>query len=398
MQYYKNAEVSKEYHVSLSAVSNWIDAARRGRNDLEIIEDDGRFFIAETEKNRLEMANIAAQRKKYINSRSRKVVEPSADFYEFFSQKEIFDIFSNIAVHREVPLQYTYFNDGADKWNEYAFKLLKQDTPNVLMNTIELLELSKDYITKLAKRHKRVNIIDLGVGNALPVKGLLGHLLDLGILNRYIGIDTSKRMLEIAERNVMDWFDGRVTFEGHVRDLNADRFDDLIITDSFDDSDSINLITLMGGTLGNSRQPNDVFRIINSSMQPGDALIYSLKLDTVSTRRYFDFDLSRHQRVLKLLGIEESLYEIERDYDDAKKVRTIRIRLNVTLSIRATFGDRTRTLNLDKGDSILIWRYWHQSGRDVMNQFYENGFNPVQTIQTDDRSQLQVIADIQIDQ
>lgn len=397
MHYYRNAEVAKLYHVSLSAVSHWIDAASRGRNDLEIIEEDGKHFIAETEKNRLVMSRIVAEGKKYINSRSRKVVEPVADFYKLYSQKEIFDIFSQITVYREVPLQYTYFDNGADTWDEYAHKLLKEDSPNLLTSTIELLELSKDYITKLVRQHKRVNVIDLGVGNALPVKGLIAHLLGLGVLNRYIAIDDSKRMLEIAERNINEWFDGQVAFESYVRDIAVDRFDDLVSGDSFDDSDSINLITLFGGTLTNLRRPDDALRTINNSMQPGDMLIYARKLDTVSSRRYFDFDLSRHKRMLNLLGIDESLYEVEREYDSSKKVRIIRIRLNVTLAIRATFGERTRTISLDKGDSVLIWRSWHQTGRDVTNQFYDNGFNILLTSQTDGHNQLQVIADIEAD-
>lgn len=394
MNYYKNAEVTKLYHVSLSAVSHWIDAGRRKRNDLELVEDGGKFFIADTEKNRIIMSEIVQQGKKFINSRSRKIVHPKPEFYKLFTQEQIFDIIRNIEAYREVPTMYTYFDSGADKWDQYTHYLRDQNVPSLITSTLELIDVNMGYITKLLHQRKRVNVIDLGVGNGLPVKNILEHLFNLGVLNRYIPIDASQRMLDITESNVKKWFGGRVRVEHHVRNIVADRFDNLVVADSFDDTDSVNLVLFFGGTLSNMRAPDDVLRVINNSMQAHDVLIYSNKLDTPTSRRYFDFDFSRHRMVLDLLNIDESLYEIERVYDESLKARFIRARLNVTISIPVKFGERTRTINLDKGDALLLWRFWHVTARDEVNRFYNNGFNLLQTSQTEDHNYILAIADI----
>ncbi|HWZ65529.1 MAG TPA: L-histidine N(alpha)-methyltransferase [Patescibacteria group bacterium] len=395
-QYYRNVEVKKLFHVADNTVGSWIERARQGRNDLEIVEHEGRFFIAENERNRLLMKALVDQGKKYINSRSRKDAHPKSHLYEVYSQDQIFDIFDSIETVGELPLQYSYFDGGAKYWDKYANELAGQGIPNMLLSTIELLEKKKDFITELAKQHKRVNVIDLGVGNALPVKKLLNHLLELGVLGRYIAIDTSKSMIDIAEHNIKEWFGGRVNFEGHVRNFEYDRFGDLLKTEFFDDSNSVNLVLLFGGTLTNLHQPEDALHTIRKSMGKNDVLLYALKLDTESARRFFDVPFDTQFRMpLDLLGIEGPWYEIEKVYDAASKMRSISIRLNVTLSIQVKFGDRTRTLNIDRGDSVLIWRYWHQSARDVMNQFYDNGFDLLETSLTSDHKYVLVAASIQ---
>lgn len=405
MQYYKNIEISRRYHVSLTAVAKWIDAAKQGRVKLQLHHVGLRSYIANTTKNQLVMDELAKQGKKFINSRSRKVVRPAARFYELYSSKEIFDIIANIEKHREIPLQYAYFDGGADFWDKYMQKLLSDDTPNTLTSTIRLLELAQNSLANLIGEHRHVNVLDLGVGNAMPVRGLLSNLLAQGRLNRYIAIDDSRAMLDIAERNVKEWFDGRVHFEGHVRDILTDPFDDLLAIESYDGSDSINLVLLLGGTLSNLRAPEHTLQLIHRSMGRRDLLVFSRKLDTLRARTFFDFNpddsvapLPPSQKMIPdLLNIDESFYDVEQLFDPSDQARYIRIRLKVTLSIVFEVGGRERTVTLEKGAALLLWRARHQNTFDVIREFDRNSFELLNASKTRDNEYVLLVYEVKDD-
>ncbi|HYG83635.1 MAG TPA: L-histidine N(alpha)-methyltransferase [Verrucomicrobiae bacterium] len=405
MQYYRNIDVSKKYHVSLTAVAKWIDAAKQGRIELQLHQEGQRVYIANTAKNQLIMDELARERKKFINSRSRKTVRPSARFYELYNEEEIFDIIANIEKHREIPLQYAYFDGGADFWDKYMQKLLNDTTPNTLTSTIKLLELAQSSITTLIGSNKRVNVVDLGVGNAMPVHGLLSNLLRQGLLNRYVAIDDSKAMLDIAEQNIKEWFDDKVNFEGHVRDILTDRFDDLLARDSFDGSNAMNVVLLLGGTLSNLRNPEYTLELIHRSMGRNDLLVFTRKLDTPRARTFFDFNPDdsvaplppRHKMIPDLLNIDESFYDVEQLFDTTDQARYIRIRMKVTLSIIFEIDGRERTVTLEKGDALLLWRARHQNTFDVIRQFDRNNFELLNASKTRDNEYILLIYEVKDD-
>jgi uncharacterized SAM-dependent methyltransferase len=403
MKYFKNTELAKLYHISEKSVRNWIEAAEAGKLDLQLFENNGKHLIANTSKNTSIIEQLVRRGKKYKNTRGYKTLKPSEKFYDLYSPKQIMDIMSNMDVYKEIPLQYTYFNSGAERWDAYTRQLLDQEAPNSLTNTIDLLQINLDYLDMLLEGYSRINIIDLGPGNALPIRPLLEHYLKKGMLNRYIGIDISKEMLKIAEENIHDWFEGSVKFEGHIRDIVYERFDDLLVTEAFtnDEEPTINLVLFLGGTLNNFREPNQALATIHSSMGRKDLLIFSKKLDTEKSRRYFEQAASGNQEmelVLNLLNLDNSHYSLEQYFDEAKMARILEARLNVALSIQFTLGGHQRVLELNKGDRILLWRARHQTALESMQQFGENGFELLHASRSKDQDYLQLISKIGIRQ
>lgn len=405
MQYFRNAELAKLYHVHQSTVANWIEAATSGKLKLTLHEHGGRKFIVKSANNVAVIEKLVAERKKFVNSGGRKIVRPVAQFYQDYSKEQIADIISNLTTYREVPAQYSYVDGGADFWDEYAWRLIGQDAKNTLKSTIELLDANLGNLDRLIADHKKVNVVDLGVGNALPIKGVLGYLVERGILGRYIAIDISAKMLEIAERNVKEWFGGKVAFEGHVRDMACDRFKDLIADDYLAGGDDrpINLVFLLGGTLSNFRNPDDVLRTINNSMMPGDLLIHSCKLDTPYTRQHFDFSnmaaskerpATQDTYMLSQLGIKDAYYNLEAYFDEKLKARFLQARLKTALSIEFVSDKGALQVGLGKGEAITLLRIWHRDAQDVINQFSRNGFGVLQLSQTRDHEYLLTISDL----
>ena len=132
MKYYKNTEIAALFHVSEKAARNWVEATQQGKLNLELFEKDGRFFIANTSKNMQVMEDLVSERKKFKNTRSYKVITPKPEFYDLFSPEQIYEIITNLEIHREIPRQYSYFNGGAGHWDLYAQRLAAEETPNII--------------------------------------------------------------------------------------------------------------------------------------------------------------------------------------------------------------------------------------------------------------------------
>lgn len=404
MKYFKNTELAKLYNVSEKSVRNWIHAASEGKLDLQLYAIEDKPYVANTSKNTFLIEQLVLKGKKYKNSRAFKSVVPTKKFYDLFNSQQLLDIISSLDIHRDIPYQYTYFDGGAKYWDVYANRLLDEKLTNSLSGTILLLDISKDYLDNIFSDYKSVNIVDIGVGNCLPVKGLVEHLLEIKKLKRYIAIDLSNELFDIAEANMKTWFGDQVKFEKHTRDINYERFYDLLVEDSFhgEADSSINLVLLLGGTISNLREPDQTLRNINASMGRNDIFLLSRKLDTEKARRHFDFNVDNNdltlapqdRLLLDLLNIDPSYYTVEQLFDENLKARNIRVRLKVDLSIQFDFEGYHKRLEFRKSETILLWRSNHQRMSEVVEQLEKNSFSTLQAITTKDQEYSMFVSKI----
>jgi uncharacterized SAM-dependent methyltransferase len=402
MLYFKKSELAETYHVSNKTVANWIKEVKEGKLNFELHEEDGKSWILKTARNIALIERLVEERRKYRNSRGVKAITPKPEFYELYNQQQVFDITSSLDIYHEIPLDYAYFNGGAVYWDEYAQRLASEEAPNFLTSTIKQLRASQGYLDDLLARYKRVNIVDIGPGNALPVRELLQHLLDQGKLGRYIALDISPAILKVAKRNIESWFGSKVIFESHEIDVNYDRFIHLLTEGALgeDAKDVVNVVLALGGGFSNLRSPDDAFKTIRNSINRQDLLVYNLKLDSKSSREYFDLGvraksapLDAHKKMLvDLLNIDESLYDVEMGYDDQQRERYMHIRLKVALTITFSLEKGDRVIEFNKNDTILVWRYWHQNSQETLQQLDRNDFDTLQASLTEDKDYLLAIA------
>lgn len=407
MIYFKHSELVNEYHVSLKTVHNWIDAAKRGKLSLQLHSEKGKTYIANNPRNIATIEQLVEAGRKYRNSKSTKTTSPGPEFYKIYNEHQIYDIVTNLEIHHEIPRQYNYFNGGADHWDVYAARLASEREPNLVNSTIKLLEISKGYLDHLLAQYDTVNVVDIGPGNAYPVKHLLANLIEKKKLGRYMALDISPRMLAVAKENIEKWFGDKVLFEGYEHDINYDRFTDLLLSEHTKPNadKTVNVVLLLGGTLSNMRTPDAGYRVIHDSMGINDLLVHTTKLDTEATRRYFDFDLKPgetnlaaiHGLVVELLNINKSYYSVEMGYDHVHKQRFERIKLNVALNIKFNFKHGEYIVRLDKGDTILTWRGLQQAVTDVNEQFARNDLYMLHSSQTDDREYVLTVSRVVVD-
>lgn len=402
MLYFKNVELAEKYHVSEGSVRNWLKEAEQGKINLELYKKGNRQYVANTTSNLAVIDALIEKRKKYRNTKSIKNISPKAEFYKLYSQEQIYDILTNLEKYHEIPRQYNYFDGGAKHWDEYTQRLATEEQSNMINSTQKLLNGNLGYLDDLLADYDRVNIVDIGPGNAYPVKRILEHLVKRKRLGRYIALDISPPMLEIAERNIQTWFGSDVTFEGHKLDINYDRFSQLLTGEYIkkDSNRTANLILLLGGTLCNERVPDGAFKVIHDSMGVNDFLVHTQKLDSDATRQYFDFNIDLvgsepapiHRLVLDLLNIDKTMYDLELGFDESRGQRFEKIRFNIAVTIRFEFDDGLRDIQFNKNDAILIWRSWQQRAMDVVHQFDRNNFYLLHTSQTQDQEYMLTVA------
>lgn len=401
-QYYKNKELAEKYGVSRQAVSKWVESVRNGKLSLDMIDVNGQSYICNTPKNNVLIEEMVQKRKKYMNSRSLKTITPKPEFYNLFMHEQIADIITHIRVHHEIPRQYNYIDEGAEHWDKYATQLFNDtQAHNPLRDSEHLLQLNMPYLDELLSEYSKVNIVDIGPGNALPAKSLLAHLLKQKKLGRYVAIDISPEMLALAQRNVEKWFDGAVEVTTDLRDVNYERFSDLLMSASSDDG-SVNVVLFFGCTLHNLRSIDEALRTIYHSMTSPDILICPLKLDSEATRHNFHFvDAAKEQPLpvqykflVDLLNIDPSLYTVEMGFDEKIKARYLQLRLKVAINLKLQLKEATHTISLNKDDTLLVWRYWHKTALEIVNQFEHNGFAILQTSQTADHDCMLAICDV----
>jgi uncharacterized SAM-dependent methyltransferase len=273
--------------------------------------------------------------------------------------------------------------------------------PNILTRTVELLDLAQNNIDQFLDGRQKINVVDLGPGNGLPVRPMLERLLKQGRLNRYIAIDISQDMLDILEKNIRDWFGDSVRFESHVRDVSYERFDDLLADDLANDMVA-NVVLFLGGTLANFRAPRQVLYAINNSLGPNDLLLYSGYLDTPKTRRYFDFHTGGRKLpvqswlILNFLNVDDSLYDVEQLFNEAQWQRSISARPVVDLSITFDLPKGNRSIELRKNEPVLLWRHRHYSLTDFINLFNETEFDILQATKSKDQEYFLLISKIKV--
>lgn len=404
MPYFKNAELARLYRVSDKTIYNWIAEARQGKLGLTLHEQNGKTFIVNSNQNIALLEDLVEKRKKFRNTRGCKVVTPKARFYEIYSSEQIYDIIQNLDIYREIPREYTYIDGGARNWEQYAERLAREDTPNLLKSTLRLLDAGSGYLDYVMEPYERVNIIDIGVGNGRPVEDLLSRLTAQGKLGRYIGIDISGDMLTIAERNMAAWFGDRVAFEGHVLNINYERFRKILAAEYMrkDSCRTLNVVLLLGSTLCNFRDPNGVLKSIRDSMGANDLFVHTQLLDTERSRHYLNFNLSETQVVslpqtrfiFDLLNIDDDSYDVEAGFDPERRQRYARVRLKVALSIMFEVAGGRQLVDIEKGESILLWRHWHMGSQDVAQLLERNGFYVMHTSQTTDREYLLTLSQV----
>ena len=410
MKYFKNIELAEMYKVSPNTIGNWIEAVKDKKLNLQIEDNDNRTYILNTPHNHNVLKDLSTKGKKFKNTRSLRTIEPKPEFYTTFTETQIIDIATSLEIHKEIDLKYTYFSSGATWWDNYIKRNIKEGKSYTVNNTIQLLDSNTYFIEALVKKYNKINIIDLGSGNAYPVRNFIDYFQKKNVLNKYIAIDYSSDLLKMAENNVKEWFHNTIPVETRNLDFNYELFKDLLFinTSSNNDSDQyVNIILFLGTTIENQRKYNQSLGIIKNSMGPNDILVLAHRLDSSSSRLAVNFnsndpakkasDLEQQIKlVLDLLNINEDMYDVERIYSEEEKSRIIRAVLKSDINIKIKTKSFQKIISLQHQDKVIFFRHRHHTFAEVIGILAEVDFNVLHATTSQVNEEIMVISKLNI--
>lgn len=356
MKVYKNIILAKKLGVAPSTITLWIDNALEGKNNLELYEySKGKFRVIANKRNDLELQKLKEKNQKYIPHEFSQIVEPEAEFYKIFNEEEIVEIINSLVTKREIPMKFAYKKYGADYWNQHITKNVENGTYSYTNIDISLLDSCLDYFNKKTKDFQKINVIDIGPGNALPIKDFLGKIKKTGKLAKYIAVDISEQMLKIAKENVQTWYPD-LKILTYLRDVEKQDLASILLKNS--DNQTINLCFLIGGTIGNFKNEYHALNNLRNSLGENDQLIIANEIYWDLDEKAFNYDIyNEYGRLFtwlpKLLNIYKETDELKKEFD----LESGLIAYYFNSAKMFTLKILNREIKIEKGLAIKVFRY-----------------------------------------
>ncbi len=325
----------------------------------------------------LSLANIATNK---ANQRNQpKVVQIPDKFYQIFNEDEIVEIINDLRFKRQIKLKYNYYADGAQGWSDFYFESPITKTINDLKNLI------LDNLLYFVSGSNLLNIIDVGPGNAYPVKEWLTRLYNSEILGKYVSVDISDDINNLVEKNVKEWFPN-IRFAKYRADIEQTDIARVLIESKIHDElqpkNISNMILLLGNTLCNFDDRIEVFKNFVKSMDINDMLVFSYTNDIDSNKIAHNYIASKtsHRHVgwiAKMFDLNYDDKYITTTYDSKINSRVKFLTLNKDYILNFKILNHTVPVKLRKGETINLWKHHLISEELLKEQLDEVGLELV---------------------
>jgi uncharacterized SAM-dependent methyltransferase len=364
--YKKQVEIAREFGVSEGTVTNWIKGAEEGKNNLQIEITNGKSRIVDNEHNEAEMTRLASEGKKHRSNLNFKRTQADKLLYEIFSEEEISEMINDLEFKKQINLKFCYKNIGTKYWDEFYMSNSSPIRKEVSQRIINIVHESLN----IQKTNSKVNIIDIGPGNGYPVKDVLKELLESKSLHKYIPIDFSNEMSDLACNNVKEWFP-EINIKKYVLDIEASRFSKIFLENKSFSENISNIVLYLDG-LCNHDDTVQVLKNFRKGLTFNDLIVLGFTLDTKNNRSKLNYIRTEmldniHSWILRLLGIDMDECDMSARYDSDinSKVKYVKLDKDYETSIDL-FGEKKK-LTFQSGEEINVWKHFLFNVQDFIS-------------------------------
>ncbi|MDB9314625.1 L-histidine N(alpha)-methyltransferase [Spirulina sp. CS-785/01] len=288
-----------------------------------------------------------------------KQVQATPKFYHLFSGQEINNLVQHIQNYQTIPFKWFYRGKIIENWQQIIQKQ-KQAAFSTLKSDARFLKEGLLWIDKQQELTEPLTIVDIGVGNAEPVKTLVDILTKAGLLTQYIAIDISREMLSLAETNLKNWFPD-LTFLGYQGDLETQSVLEIINPEKLAPQGQ-NLWIYIGGTIGNNENRIQVLKNLQKSLGEGEYLLLTCSLrftdsqDQYTLKDHISVDVAYY--IAELLDILPEDIEIEGKFDQATNTFLTNLIFKEDYQVKIESAGTLKTVHFPKGERFNIYRYY----------------------------------------
>lgn len=302
------------------------------------------------------------------------------------NQKQQYELITSLSGRGEIPLKFAYLGEGVKNWDVIA-KHRSDATKGI--NSVEgdlLRKKIQSFLSSFADQ-KKLNIIDIGCGNGEPVAPILDELTKQGMKLRYVPIDISQKMLDLAEQFVSNRYPGIET-KGIALDFERGNFSDVMFELKKDGY--ANLLLFLGSTLGNHSDQQRVLTNFRDSMSANDYLIIGVELTNFAKIHkilpHYQVDVVENllYYIPEQIGISREKASYDVSWND--KLHQVEIRLILKEDAEICIGEET--FQAEKDEQILLARSAKFSEWIITKTLSDVGFRTEFLTTTPDRGYL----------
>jgi len=289
-----------------------------------------------------------------------------------FTRKQEFELITSIKATGEIPLKFSYLADGAKNWQ--AISNLRYNSENTINSneSILLKKRIKDIISTYNLTNLKLNIIDIGCGTGDPIISILDYLKENNILFRYVPVDISESMLNLAKENISKRYS--VDVLPFNLDYEQGQFSDIIYNLKKDGYS--NLLCFLGSTLGNHFNKDRVLTNIRDSMSADDYLILGVEL----TNTYKIDNLLKNYNIKEVynlsmfipryMGIKDEFIDSTISWNQL--LNQVESKVFFKKEVVSKIG--TETIKFEKEDNLLLFRSYKFTMDSIVKILQETGF------------------------
>lgn len=269
------------------------------------------------------------------------------------SHRQQLELLTSLGARGEVPLKFSYLNEGAEHWVRLGEQRLSKGGINLM--EYNLLTKRVGDILNTFPSDKTVNIIDIGCGDGSPVFPIIDSLIERKQKFNYIPIDISAEMLEIAKKKFLIKYPG-VNIFPHQLDFELGNFTDVVYEHKT--GDAVNLMLFLGSTLGNFSDRRRVLTNFRDSMSVNDYLLLGMELINFSKVENLvphytnEVVVDLVYTLPKKIGIDLESSKPEVLWNERKN--QIEVLANMTKDLKIDI--EKETVNLKKNEKVLLAR------------------------------------------
>ena len=391
MRYYRNIEIAKRFGIGSSTVKLWIDNSVAGKNNLEIKEikqltnDKIVYKLLSNPHNERELTKLFQEGRSRNQLSLKKTIKIDTSTLNIFTTKQVSELISSLE-DKHIPMKLTYMNGGAELWNEYVVNGRKSGGYSATKRTEELLDTFITFLNQYNPENKKINFFDIGCGNFLPTRTFINYLNKKNLLSKYIAVDISHELLDIAEKEALQILNPNQIIKIQ-RDFEVENLRDY--ANPYREADTMNVIALLGSTLGSYIDQRTILTHLRDTLVKDDLLIISNKLNSEIDKTKFSHILEKNEQLLwipALLGIDTGEVQFNSYFDEKREARVIAMKLDKDYSFTFTYPDSTaeNKIYLYAHDHIILWHHKMTKIEDVAGQFQRAGLEYLAYFKTQD--------------
>jgi uncharacterized SAM-dependent methyltransferase len=399
MNFLKNSHIAKLYNISRPTVGKWIIAAKNNDNLLELVEIDGVEYIIDSKHNHKEIENLKYKGGKYRNKIGYELLIPDKKIYNIFNESQVIEMITSLKTNKIIPLKFTYFDIGAEMWDNYVNEDLKNKDYSYNREQEILIKSTLDYLKLKIDSYSKINIIDIGTGNGYISRSVIDKVISLNKDIKYTGVDISSSMIEILKKNLNEWYPNlKASFE--VADIDYAVLRDLLFFNKHDSENSCNLVLFFGSTIGNVYDRKRIYKNFYDSMSNNDLLWINNGLETPNEIEFIK-ELVKNKSIVEkfswipnLFGFRKEMYTLDVKYNTSISSYTVILRLNKDLDLKFMLKGRESMIRFKQGDEIIVWNSFSYKIESFANEINSVGFTIVNQACYPDNSEALLLCEV----